>query len=35
MPTTQILNPFAWGRFLKDVKKGEKDRKREKEAEDD
>jgi hypothetical protein len=29
MPTTQILNPFAWGRFLKDVKKGEK------EAEDD
>jgi hypothetical protein len=27
--TTQILNPFAWGQFIKSVKKGARDRKRE------
>jgi len=31
--TTQILNPFAWGQFIKDVKRGQKDKKREDDAE--
>jgi hypothetical protein len=31
--TTQILNPFAWGQFIKAVKKGQRDKKREEDAE--
>lgn len=29
--TTQLLNPFAWGKFIKSVKKGELNRRREEE----
>lgn len=32
--TTQILNPFAWGQFIKSVKKGEADRRKREEDED-
>jgi len=32
--TSQILNPFAWGQFIKSVKKGELNRRREKEEGD-
>ena len=35
MPTTQIINPFAWGQFLKDVKRGRETVKRRKESEAD
>lgn len=33
IPSTQILNPFAWGRFLKDVKRDREARKRNEEDE--
>lgn len=33
VPTTQLLNPFAWGDFIKSVKRG--DLKKKKETEDD
>jgi hypothetical protein len=32
--TTQLINPFAWGKFIKSVKKGELNRRREREEED-
>jgi hypothetical protein len=33
--TTQLLNPFAWGQFIKSVKKGEQQKRKEKEYGDD
>ena len=33
VPTTQIINPFAWGQFIKDVKRGQQKKKQEEDDE--